>query len=245
MSAVVTVAGVARRFGRRVALEDVGFTVGRGELVGLVGGNGAGKTTLLRVMAGFLDADAGRVTIDGIDVATAPVAAARRRGYLVEGAPVPPELGVGEYLRLRARLRGAQLDLDAALAEVGLSGRGRDALGTLSKGQRQRVAWVEAGLGAPAVLLLDEPAAGLDEEERAAVRARLAAGRGTRAVVWASHELADVEAEADRVVILAGGRVAAVGTLAEVRVALAVAEDAPLRAVVAAAGARSSPEGTS
>ncbi len=236
--AIVTVAGVTRRFGARTALADVSFTVAAGELCGLVGGNGAGKTTLLRVMAGFLDADRGRVELAGCDVATAPQRAAARRGYLVEGAPLPPELGVGAYLRARARLRGAALDLPAALAEVGLAGRAGDALGTLSKGQRQRVAWVEANLGAPPVLLLDEPAAGLDEEERAAVRDRLAAGRGARTVVWASHELADVEAVADRIVVMVGGAVAAAGPLAALRAAAGVDAEAGLRAVVAALGAR-------
>ncbi len=236
--AIVTVAGVTRRYGARTALADVGFTVGAGELCGLVGGNGAGKTTLLRVMAGYLDADAGRVELDGVDVAAAPRRAAARRGYLVEGAPLPPELGVGAYLRLRARLRGVAVDVPAALAEVGLAGRAAEPLGALSKGQRQRVAWVEANLGAPPVLLLDEPAAGLDEEERAAVRDRLAAGRGARTVVWASHELADVEAVADRIVVLVGGRVAATGALGELRAAAGVDASAGLRAVVAALGAR-------
>ena len=116
--------------------------------------------------------------------------------------------------------------------------RAGDALGTLSKGQRQRVAWVEANLGAPPVLLLDEPAAGLDEEERAAVRDRLAAGRGARTVVWASHELADVEAVADRIVVMVGGAVAAAGPLAALRAAAGVDAGAGLRAVVAALGAR-------
>ncbi|MBK9032893.1 MAG: ABC transporter ATP-binding protein [Myxococcales bacterium] len=235
---MVSVDGVSRRFGARVALADVGFTVGAGELCGLVGGNGAGKTTLARILAGFLDPDAGRVMIAGVDVATAPQAAAARRGCLVEGAPLPPELGAREYLRWRARLRGVEVDVDAALREVGLLDRARDAIATLSKGQRQRVAWAEACLGAPPVLLLDEPAAGLDEEERAAVRARLTAGRGARAVVWASHELADVEAAADRVVVLVAGRVAGAGTMVELRDAAGLAADASLRAVVAALGAQ-------
>ncbi len=227
--------GVTRRFGDRLALDDVGFTVAPGMLCGLVGGNGAGKTTLLRIVAGFLDADRGGVTIDGVDVTRRPVAAAARRGCLVEGGPLPPELGVAEYLRLRARLRGADPALIAArLDEVGLAARARDPIGALSKGLRQRVAWAEALLGDPPVLVLDEPAAGLDEEERAAVRERLAALRGARAILWASHELADVDLVADALVVLVGGRVAAAGTPTAVRVQAGVAADASLRAAVAA-----------
>ncbi|MEZ4402723.1 MAG: ABC transporter ATP-binding protein [Kofleriaceae bacterium] len=235
---VVEVAGVTRRYGRRIAIDDVSFTVGAGELVGLVGGNGAGKTTLVRLVAGYLDADRGRVAIAGRDVATAPRAAAACRGYLLEGAPLPPELSVRGYLAARARLRRlTATDLAAALAEVGLGDRADDAIGTLSKGQRQRVAWVEATLGRPPALLLDEPAAGLDEAERWAVRERLAAARGTCAVVWASHELADVEAVADRVVVLVRGVARAVGTMAEVRAAAGLGGDATLGACVAALGA--------
>jgi ABC-2 type transport system ATP-binding protein len=219
--AIVTVAGVTRRFGARTALADVSFTVAAGELCGLVGGNGAGKTTLLRVMAGFLDAD--RRARRRSTGATSPPR--RQRAARPARLPGRGRAGAARARRrrvpaARARLRGARpRSRRRRWPRSGSPGAAGDALGTLSKGQRQRVAWVEAGLGAPPVLLLDEPAAGLDEEERAAVRARLAAGRGARTVVWASHELADVEAEADRVVILVGGAVAAVGTLAELRAA--------------------------
>jgi zinc transport system ATP-binding protein len=142
---------------------------------------------------------AGSVAIGGVDVATAPRRAAAHRGYLVEGAPLPPELGVRQYLALRARLRGlGRVDLDGALAEVGLTDRAARADRRAVQGAAPAGGVVRGQLGAPPVLLLDEPAAGLDEAERAAVRARLAAGRGARAVVWVSHELADVEAIADR-----------------------------------------------
>lgn len=234
----IAVADVGRRFGSRVALAGADLAVAAGELCALVGPNGAGKSTLLRIAAGFLDADRGAVAICGVDVARAPRRAAAHRGYLVEGAPLPPELGVRQYLALRARLRGlGRVELDGALAEVGLADRAREPIAALSKGQRQRVAWCEAGLGDPPVLLLDEPAAGLDEAERAAVRARLAAGRGRRAVLWVSHELADVEAIADRIAILIDGRIAVVGDLAAVRAAAGQGPDATLARCVTALAA--------
>lgn len=240
MASGLVVDAVTRRFGARLAVDDVSFAIGPGVLCGLVGGNGAGKTTLLRIVAGFLDADRGAVTIDGVDVARRPVAAAARRGVLVEGAPLPPELGVAEYLGFRARLRRADpATIPARLDEVGLAARARDPIGTLSKGLRQRVAWAEARLGDPAVLVLDEPAAGLDEEERAAVRERLAALRGTAAILWASHELADVDAIADTLIVLVGGKVAAAGPPAAIRARAGLPPDATLRAAVAALGGAS------
>lgn len=241
-AAALVVDGVTRRYGARVALDDVSFAIAPGRLCGLVGGNGAGKTTLLRIVAGFLDADRGRVLVDGIDVARRPVAAAGRRGLLVEGAPLPPELAVRDYLRRRAALRRADpAAIDPLLETGGIDARARDPIGSLSKGLRQRVAWIDALLGDPPVLVLDEPASGLDEEERAAVRDRLAALRGARAILWASHELADVDAVADQLVILVAGRVAAAGTPAEVRAAAGTAANAPLRTVVAALTDRDRP----
>jgi ABC-type multidrug transport system ATPase subunit len=231
---VLVIDRVVRRYRQRTALDRVSLAVAAGQLCGLVGANGAGKTTLLRVVAGYLDVDAGCVTIDGVDVSAARHRAASRRGVLIEGAPLPPELGVGEYLRLRLRLRRLpMIDIGAALAAAGLAERAGDAIGTLSKGQRQRVAWIEAQLGAPPLLLLDEPAAGLDEPERQAVRDRLLALRGQRTILWASHELSDVEAVADRIAVMVAGTLVAIGDMIELRRAAGVSDDASLRTVIA------------
>jgi ABC-2 type transport system ATP-binding protein len=103
--AAISVIQVAKQFGDVVALDRVSFEVRRGEVLGFLGPNGAGKTTALRIVAGFLDADAGRVTIGGVDVADDPRAAQRQLGYLPEGAPLPGEMRVDEYLAHRARLK--------------------------------------------------------------------------------------------------------------------------------------------
>ncbi|HVV82208.1 MAG TPA: ABC transporter ATP-binding protein, partial [Kofleriaceae bacterium] len=217
----LVVEGVTRRYGARVALDDVGFAVGAGRLCALVGANGAGKTTLLRIIGGFLDADRGRVAIEGIDVAAAPEEAAARRGFLAEGTPLPAELTVAEYLDHRARLRGLgraarRAELDRRLAEVELGDRRRDPIGRLSKGLRQRVGLADALLGDPPLVVLDEPGAGLDEEQRGELRGRLRAVAGVRAVLWSTHELADAAASADQVVGLGDGRVLAAGAPAAV-----------------------------
>lgn len=225
---MITVSGLTRRYGRRTALDDVSFAVGKGTLCALCGGNGAGKTTLLRVVAGYLDADAGRVTLaDGA-----------RLGYLPEGAPLPPELTVAEYVRHRAALAGAG-DVAAALRDVGLTDRAGDAIGKLSKGLRQRTALAGVLVAAPQVLALDEPASGLDEVQRTELRQRLRAlVSGSRTILWSTHELSDVEAEADQIVVLAGGRVVAEGDVAAIKAAAGMA-DAPLREAVAVLAARS------
>jgi len=114
---VIQVDGLVKRYGRVTALDGVGFTVATGEVVGFLGPNGAGKTTTLRSVAGFLAADAGRVLVDGIDVARDPLAAQRRIGYLAEGAPSYDDMRVEDFLAYRARLKGAaRARVGAALA---------------------------------------------------------------------------------------------------------------------------------
>ena len=191
---------VARRFGRRVALDGVTLRVAAGEIVGLVGPNGAGKSTLLRILAGYLDADSGRVAIDG------------RAGYLVETSPLPPEMRVVEYLQHRAALKGVPRPrraaaVAAACARAGLDGVEARVVGTLSKGYRQRVGLADALLGDPQVLLLDEPASGLDPMQTRELRALLAELAGERAIVMSTHALGELESLAARVVVIAGGRV--------------------------------------
>jgi ABC-type multidrug transport system ATPase subunit len=223
----IEVARVTRRFARRVALDAVSFAVAPGRLCALCGGNGAGKSTLLRVLAGFLDADAGQVTLT----------AGARLGYLPEGAPVAPELTVAEHVRHRAALAGLPRGERAAavaraLAEVELTDRADDPCGRLSKGLRQRAALAGVLVAAPDVLALDEPASGLDELQRGELRARLRALSGQRTVLWSTHELSDVEAVADQVVVLAGGRVVADGDVAAIKAAAGM-PDAPLRDAIA------------
>ncbi len=238
----LVLAGVSVRLGRRQVLAGVGFTVAAGRLCALCGGNGAGKTTLCRIVAGYLDADAGAVRVGGIDRAAAPRAAAAQVAYLPEHAPLPAELTVAEYLTHRANLRGvARRDradaIERALAQVAITDRRGDVIARLSKGLRQRVALAAAVLGDPPVLVLDEPAAGLDELQRVELRRLLRELSGHRTVLWSTHELGDVDAAADQVVVLAAGRVVADGDLAAVKAAAGLDPSAPLRDAVVALGA--------
>jgi len=211
---VILVDSVSRRFGRRVALDRISFRVGRGERALLVGPNGAGKTTLLRILTGFLDPDEGRVEV-------------ARFGYLPEGAPLPPEMAIGDYLRFRARLKGLARAAvcaagDEAMTATGLTARARQPIGTLSRGFRQRVGLADALVARPDVLILDEPTAGLDPVQVRELGGVLDRLSGDRTVLLSTHALGDaVAVRADRVIVVVGGRIAADGTPDEVRAAAA------------------------
>jgi ABC-2 type transport system ATP-binding protein len=212
---VIDARQLTKRFGGRTAIEDVTFAVGRGEVVGFLGPNGAGKTTTLRLLAGVLPPTAGQVRIDGIDLARAPLAARRRLGYVPERPALYPEMTVDALLAFAAAMKdvgGAarrRTAIDATLTCTGLETvRGRR-VGALSRGFQQRVSLALALVSDPPVLLLDEPTAGLDPEQSAETRRLIRTLREGRALLVSSHALVEVEAMADRVVILHRGRVIA------------------------------------
>jgi ABC-2 type transport system ATP-binding protein len=202
---------LTRTYGARTAIQGVDFTVGRGEVVGLLGPNGAGKSTTMRILAGALAASSGSVQIDGHDVFADPIAVKRVVGFLPERPPLYADMGVADFLSYAATLHGVSdvagavsraLDL-AAVREVATRPIGR-----LSKGFKQRVGLAAALVHSPKVLLLDEPASGLDPVQRVEMRAlvrRLAAGDVT--VLLSTHVLAEVEFACDRVIALHHGRV--------------------------------------
>ncbi len=210
--------GIAKRFGSRRALAGVTLDVSAGEAVLLVGRNGAGKTTLLRIATGFLDPDApgpeprpDAVTIDGISMLTDRARAQARLGYLPEHAPAPFELTVRDHLRLRARQKGHPADAVAtAVKTAALEGELDRPIGALSKGFRQRVGLADALLGAPLLLVLDEPTSGMDPIQTKAMREYLMSASRDRAVLVSSHAVADLEALATRVAVLRNGELVAV-----------------------------------
>jgi ABC-type multidrug transport system ATPase subunit len=173
-------------------LERISLDVAAGEIVLLVGKNGAGKTTLLRIATGYVDPDAGTVTVDG------------RFGYLPEHAPVPVELTPREHLRLRAGLKRAR-DVDRVLDATNLRTEADKPIGLLSKGYRQRVGLADAMLGAPPLLVLDEPTSGLDPVQTRELVETLRAA--TCAILISSHAVADLGPLATRVAVLARGAI--------------------------------------
>jgi len=209
---VIVAERLSKRFGDRTALEAVTFTVAAGEVVGFLGPNGAGKTTALRILAGVFPPSAGRAVVAGIDLAVDPIAAQRRLGYAPERPALHLEMRVRAQLAFIAGLRGAAADAVDAIIELARLGELADRrIETLSKGMRQRVGLATALVGDPPVLLLDEPTAGLDPSERTETRHLVRALAAGHAILVSSHELSDVEAFCDRVVILHHGRVLAEG----------------------------------
>lgn len=221
---MIRVSGLRVSFGATEALRGVDFSVEPGRVAALVGPNGAGKTTCLRVLAGYLAADGGEVVVAGHDVAAERRRAVARLAYLPEGAPLPPDMRVGEYLRYRARLKGlprreAGDRAQEAAESTGVTEVWRRLIGRLSRGFRQRVALADALVADPTLLLLDEPATGLDPVQRRELRQRLGALAGERTVLLSTHVLAEVEPLAEQLVVLARGRVVADGDADAVRAA--------------------------
>ncbi|HET7844170.1 MAG TPA: ABC transporter ATP-binding protein [Xanthomonadales bacterium] len=204
--------GVARAHAGRPALAGVDLALARGEVLALLGVNGAGKSTLLKSFAGVLKPDAGTIRVAGEDLIGNPKAARRLVGYLPERAPLHRDLTVAESLDFCLRLRGirgaaARAARERALERCGIADVARRLVGVLSRGQQQRVGVAQAVAHAPAVLLLDEPTAGLDPVQTDAFHALVRTLAGEAAVVLSTHQLADVEACASRVALLHAGRV--------------------------------------
>ena len=202
---------LTRRYGETLAVDAVSFSIGSGEIVGLLGHNGAGKTTIMKMLTGYLEPSAGRVAVDGHDVADAPAAVQQRLGYLPENCPVYPEMTVVEYLDYVAGLRHVE-DRPAALKEVltatDLGGRAFDLIGTLSRGYQQRVGVAQAIVHKPQLLILDEPTNGLDPGQTQQMRDLIRRLAENATVILSTHIMQEVDAVCDRVMILRAGKLA-------------------------------------
>lgn len=203
-------------FGEQVAVDDVTFSVERGEIFGILGPNGAGKTTTVDCIAGALRPDSGTVRVLGVDPGSDRALVRERVGYQMQSAVLPPALRVEEALRLFASFYREPQPSAELLDAVGLTAQRRKAFGDLSGGQRQRLSIALALVGAPDVVVLDELTTGLDPQGRRDVWRLVEEfnGRGITFVL-VSHQLDEVERLCDRVAIIAAGRTRFVGTPAE------------------------------
>jgi ABC-2 type transport system ATP-binding protein len=209
-----------KKFGALVAVDDVSFTVARGEVLGFLGPNGAGKSTTMKMITGFLAPDRGTAIVCGADIGEQPLAAKRQFGYLPEGAPAYPDMDVGEFLRFVARVRGlrgkeAATQFDRIVGLVHLDEVIEQRIDTLSKGFRRRVGVAQALIHDPPVVILDEPTDGLDPNQKYEMRSILAAMQAEKAIIISTHLLEEVEAVCSRAIIIARGRVLADDTPAE------------------------------
>ena len=217
---MITVEGVTKRYGGITAVDDLSFTVDRGEVVGFLGPNGSGKTTTMRMITGTLQPDEGAVLFDGTPIADDLTEAKHRVGYLPESNPLYEEMLVAEYLEHVAELRGLALDgarsgIADAVDETGVSEVFYRPIGECSKGYRQRIGLAGAILHRPEVLILDEPTEGLDPNQRVEIRRLVGSLGRERTVLLSTHVMQEVEATCSRLVILSGGRLAADGSVEE------------------------------
>ena len=217
MAALIEIERLTKRFGAFTAVDDVSFTVNRGEVVGFLGPNGAGKSTTMKMLAGFVTPSAGTARICGQDVIEAPVAAKRARGYLPEGAPTYPDMTVTAFLHFIARIRGfdgaeANERMARAMAMTQLEGVRLQPIETLSKGFKRRVGLAQALLHDPPVLVLDEPTDGLDPNQKHEVRELIRRMAPEKAIVISTHILEEVDAVCTRAIIIARGKVLADAT---------------------------------
>lgn len=215
---MIAVNGVSKNYGSVIAVDDLSFTVDRGEVVGFLGPNGAGKTTTMRMITGTLQPDRGEVLFDGTPITEDLTEAKRRVGYLPEANPLYDEMLVADYLQHVADLRGLSLDntrmgIASAVEETALAAVFYRPVGECSKGYRQRIGLAAAILHRPEILILDEPTEGLDPNQRVEIR-RLVGNLGKeRTVLLSTHVMQEVEATCSRLVILNRGALAAIGSV--------------------------------
>jgi len=215
---IVEARGLTKRYGERVAVNDISFAIREGEAVGFLGPNGAGKTTTLRMLAGFLAPSAGEVRIAGYDLGAQPLEAKHRLGYLPENTPLPHDMRVEEFLRFRGRIKGLsradlRTSMERVIVECNLADCRSRIIGHLSKGFRQRVGLADCLIAAPPLLLLDEPTSGLDPNQVVEMRALIHRISAERAILLSSHILPEVEMMCRRVLIIHHGRLLADGDL--------------------------------
>jgi ABC-2 type transport system ATP-binding protein len=213
---LITVEGLTKSYGDRVAVDGISFSIEKGEIVGFLGPNGAGKSTTMNIITGYTSATEGKVSIEGFDILEEPEEAKKRIGYLPEQPPLYNELTVDEYLSFVAELkklppkrRGPAKDEALELASL-VEVRAR-VIRNLSKGYRQRVGLAQALIASTDILILDEPTVGLDPLQIAEIRGLVKRLGQERTVILSSHILPEVSMVCERVIIIDQGRIVADG----------------------------------
>ena len=219
---MISVEQISRRYGDVLAVDNVSFHIGRGEIVGLLGHNGAGKSTIMKMLTGYIEPSGGRVLIGGEELGSNGAKAQGRIGYLPENCPVYPEMSVIDFLEFTACLRRIEPGRRAAvirkaIERAELGEKAQAVIATLSRGYRQRVGVAQALLHNPDILILDEPTNGLDPGQIEHMRGLLKTLGETSTLLISTHILQEVEAICDRVLILRRGQLALNARLADLR----------------------------
>jgi ABC-2 type transport system ATP-binding protein len=219
---MIEVSHLTKRYGWKVAVDDVSFSVKKGDVVGFLGPNGAGKSTTLRIISGFLGMTSGSVSIAGHDIVAEPMLAREAIGYMPEAVPLYLEMRVVEYLTFRAELkrvprRVRRAQVDGAMEKAHVTDVSTTLIGKLSKGYRQRVGLADALVAKPPLLILDEPTAGLDPNQIREVRALVKGLGEEHTVLLSTHILSEVESTCGRVIVIANGKLVAQGATREIQ----------------------------
>lgn len=216
----IEVRNLVKKFGNQTAVNQISFSVQKGEITGFLGPNGAGKSTTMKMITGYWQPDAGSIHLCGMDIAQNTLAVQEKIGYLPESNPLYPDLYVREYLGFIAdlhRLKNKKQAIDHVMDEVGLSVQSHKKIGQLSKGYQQRVGLAAALIHDPEVLILDEPTSGLDPNQIAEIRQVIRRLGKEKTILFSSHIMQEVEAVCDRVIIIHQGKLMADDTLAHLK----------------------------
>jgi len=204
----IQVSLVNKFYNQQKALTEVSFEVGKGEIVGFLGPNGAGKSTMMKILTGFIKPSSGEVIVDEIDVLTSALEAKKNIGYLPEHNPLYADMYVREYLHFQAAIfKVDKTQIEECIDKVGLSLEAHKKIHQLSKGYQQRVGLAAAILHNPTVLILDEPTTGLDPNQLVEIRTLIKELGKEKTVLFSTHIMQEVEAVADKVIILNKGNI--------------------------------------
>ena len=210
---MIEVKNLVKLYGDKRAVDDVTFTVQKGEILGFLGQNGAGKSTTMNIITGYLSSTSGTVTIDGHEILEDPIEAKKKIGYLPEHPPLYLDMTVKEYLGFMYELKKVKLPRKQHIEEICQVVRITDVynrvIKNLSKGYRQRVGLAQALLGNPDVLILDEPTVGLDPKEMVEIRNLIKSVGQRHTIMLSSHILSEVQMTCDRVIVINKGKLLA------------------------------------
>lgn len=222
---MIVVENLTKRYGERLAVNQVSFQVRKGEIIGFLGPNGAGKSTTMRMLTGFLSPTSGKVRIGGFDMIEEPLKAKQLLGYLPETPPLYHDMSVKDYLDFVGQLKGLSRTerkqrLEYVLERCFLTERTNQLIHQLSKGYKQRVGIAQALIHNPPVLILDEPTSGLDPTQLIQIRDLIRELAADHTIILSTHILPEVQTTCSRVLIINGGQVAAEGTPQELEAQL-------------------------
>ena len=216
----IEVKNLSKFYGQQAAVNDISFSIQKGEIVGFLGPNGAGKSTTMKILTGFIPATSGEVRICGMEVDVDSLETRKKIGYLPENNPLYLDMYVREYLEFVGKIYkvpNLKARIDEMIQQVGLEVEQNKKIGMLSKGYRQRVGLAQAIIHDPEVLILDEPTTGLDPNQLVEIRELIKRIGKSKTVMLSTHIMQEVEAICDRVIIIKSGKIVANSTAAELQ----------------------------